>query len=394
MKKSANKSNSNKRSLHVLFTGSVYPKVITGGDQLFIDIAPRLPKNINITIIAPHFAKDYFKNLDTNVRFILLPKNRFEYRSNPLFIFASYVIRSWQVYRILKHENVQNIYSCSDIAYADIWPAYVIAKKNKNINWISRIYHVILPPRSRQGNFFTNLAAFRLQRMSFWMMKKQSSTIMPLNKKLYDEVLELDFPPKKLHILGVGIDFQAINNHKISKKYKYDVVVLARVAPVKGIYDSIKIWERVHAELPDVKLAWIGGGSDTHQKKVGDLIKEKALENSYSLLGFIDKDKVYDILHSAKLFLCIDHENGWGLAVCEAMSSGLPVVSYNLDIFGSVYTKGFTSVNLYDTESFSNEVIRLLKDEHARKIMSIDATEQVKKFDHKLVIDNLVRYIS
>jgi len=384
---------SNKR-LHVLFTGSVFPKVITGGDQLFIDIAPRLPKDLDVTIITPHFAKDYFKNVGPNVHFILLPKNYFEYKSNPFYIFLSYVIRAWQVYRILKKEEVQTIYSCSDIAYADVWPAYFTAKKNKNIKWLSRIYHVILPPKNRQGNYFVNVVAYRLQKISFWMMKKQSTTIMPLNQKLYDEVVELGFPKSKLSILGVGIDFETINRHRVTKKYDYDVVVLARIAPVKGIFDSVKIWERVHTTLPNAKLAWIGGGSDNHRKKLTEMLKDKSLDNSFDLLGFIDKEEVYNILHSAKLFLCTDHENGWGLAVCEGMSSNLPVVSYNLDIFGSVYQKGFVSVNLYDTEAFANEVIELLNDESRRKKIAEEAVDQVSQFDHKIVIKDLLSHLT
>lgn len=381
------------RSVHVLFTGLAYSKVITGGDQLFLDIAPRLPKDLKIVVVTPHFAEAYWEGIATpNIEFRFLPPNRFELKDNPLLIFLSYVVRAWQTYRILKKEDIQTIYSCSDIAYADIWPAYVLSK-NRKIKWLSRIYHVILPPSSRHGNRLVNSVAFRLQRLSFWMMKKRSSTIFALNKKLYDEVLDLGFPKNKLEILGAGIDFKKINGFKPKKKYPYDIVVLGRIAPVKGIFDTIKIWKKVHKTYPDLNLAWIGGGGENYSKKMSELLEQDSLSSTFHRLGFIDKDEVYSILKSGKIFLCPDHENGWGLAVSEAMASGLPVVSYNLDIFGGLYKKGYVTAPLFDTDSFADKIIELLKDEKKRKRMAVDAVNQAEQFDHQKVIDELVKYL-
>lgn len=382
------------KTVHVLFTGLVYKNVITGGDQLFIDIAPRLPKELKIIIVTPNFAKEYWDKIDqSNIEFRLLPPSIFDFKSNPFYIFFSFVIRSWQTYKILKKDNVQAIYSCSDISYADIWPAFWATRRNPQIKWLSRVYHVLLSPKNRQGNLFVNIIAFRLQRLSFWMMKKRSTTIFALNSKLRDELLALNFPKSKMALLGAGIDFKKINNFRPSKKYPYDVAVLGRIAPVKGIFDTVKIWKRVHAHFPNAQLAWIGDGGEGHRKKMVEQLEENCLSDSFHLLGFIDKDEVYSILKSAKIFLCPDHENGWGLAVCEAMSSGLPVVSYDIDIFGSVYAKGFKSVKLFDTNSFADEVIDLLKNEEKRKKIATDAVSQAKEFDHQQVVDDLAKYL-
>jgi glycosyltransferase involved in cell wall biosynthesis len=368
--------------------------MLSGGDQLFLDIAPRLPKDTKIIIVTPEFAKGHW-NLakSSNVSLRLLPRNVFDLKDNPLFIFLSYIIRSFQTYRILKKEDVQTIYSCSDIAYADIWPAYFMRKRNQDIKWLSRIYHVLLPPKDRQGSFLTNIIAFKLQRLSFWMMKKQSTTIFALNKKLQDEVKAIGLPEDKLAVLGAGIDFESISNFKPKKKYDYDVVVLARIAPVKGIFDAVKIWKKVHSAHPDAKLAWIGGSGGGYTKKLQQQLHDNSLEESFQLTGFIEKDEVYNILKSAKIFLCTDHENGWGLAVCEAMASGLPVVSYDIDIFGSVYEKGFKSVKLFDTNSFADAINHLLDNEKERAALAKQAVSQAQEFDHKNVLSTLNAYM-
>lgn len=386
--------NFNGKTMHVLYTGLVFSEVITGGDQLFLDIAPRLPKELRIIVVTPHFVKKHWDKIDqTNIEFRILPPNRFEFKGNPFYIFFSYVIRSWQVYKVLRKEDVQTIYSSSDIAYADVWPAFFAVGRKTKIRWITRIYHVLLSPKSRQGSYIVNVVAFRLQRLSFWMMKKRSSTILALNPRLYEEVLELGFPKNKLAVLGAGIDFSKINSYKPTKKYPYDVVVLGRRAPVKGIFDTIKIWNIVHDKFPDARLAWIGGGGENYMKKIREQIKEGSIQDSFHLMGFLDKDMVYDILKSAKVFLCPDHENGWGLAVSEAMSIGLPVVSYDLDIFGGVYKKGYLSAPLYNTEEFAENLMKMLSNDKLRKQIATEAIEQAREFDHQTVINELIKHI-
>lgn len=382
------------KSLHVLFTGLVTPDMVSGGDQLFLDIAPRLPKSLKIVVVTPEFSKELWKSVNQeNIEFRFLPTNLFDFKGNPVAIFASYIIRSWQTYQLLKKEKIEVIYSCSDIAYADIWPAYFLSK-NKKVRWISRIYHVLLSPNRRQGGFLNNLGAYYLQKLSFWMMKKRSDHILALNQKLYDEVVALGFPKNKLGILGAGIDFAKINSFKKTKDYDYDVVVLGRIAPVKGIFDTIKMWEKVHLRNQSWKLAWIGGGNENYVNKMTEMIKERNFGESFERLGFLEKEEVYNILKSAKVFLCPDHENGWGLAVSEAMSSGLPVVSYDIDIFGSVYKKGFRSVPLFDTDRFADQLIEVLEDGGLRKKLGEEAVEQAKEFDHEKVVKDLIKIIS
>ncbi len=382
------------KSMHVLYTGLIQAKVLSGGDQLFLDIAPRLPKDISITVITPHFAKEHWDKIDkSNIKFKYLKPNRFDFKDRPILIFMGYIVRAWQTYKILKKEKIQTIYSCSDIAYADVWPAYLITRSRPDVKWLSRIYHVLLPPQKRHGSYLVNVIAYRLQRVSFWMMRKHSTTIFALNKKLYDEVLDLGMPKSKLAILEAGIDFNYIHNFKPAKKYPYSLVLFGRLAPVKGIYDAVKIWKKVHDQKPELKLAWIGHGAEQYRSKMEELLKANSITDSFTMTGFVDKEEAFGILQSANIFLCTDHEIGWGLAVCEAMASGLPVVSYEQDVFGSVYKQGYSSVELFNTDKFADEVLRLLDKPKERSKMAKEAVVQASEFDHQKIINELLPYL-
>lgn len=384
------------KTIHVLSTGLVSKNFLSGGDQLFLDIAPRIQKNIKIIVIAPHFMTGEFywgKKTNSNIELRLLPKNIFDLNLNPINVFLSYVIRAIQTYKILKNEDVQTMYSCSDIAYADIWPAYLIARKNKDIKWLSRVYHILLNPKNRQGSGPVNFIAYHLQRLSFLLMKKQSSTVFALNEKLKKELINLGFPYYKVDTLGAGIDFRKINSHKSKNKYNYNIVAMGRVAPVKGIYDMVEAWRLVHSKNPNLKFAWIGYGADKYTQKMKNMIIDYGLQDSFSLLGFLDKEDAYDILQSADVFVCSDHEIGWGLAVCEAMASELPVVSYDLDVFGSVYSKGYLSSKIFNTQGLAENILNLVSDNKLRKKLSEEAVLQASEFDHESVLNKLVKFI-
>lgn len=382
--------------MHILLTGLVSKTTVSGGDQLILDLVPHLPKELDIVVITPDFVRKYWVTIKRkNLKVITVPTNKFDFSPNPIAIFFSYCIRALQVYRVLKKEkNIEILFSCSDIAYADIWPAYFIVGRNRQIKWITRIYHVLLKPGKRRGDYLTNFFAFYLQRLCFWMIKKRSRYILAINKKLKKEILDLGFPKNKTGILEAGVDFNKIKSFVPDKKYSYDVVAMGRIAPEKGIFDIVKIWKKVLNSNSTYNMAWIGGGNQNHTKKLQLLIQKEKLTNSFHLLGFIDKKEVFNILKSAKVFICSDHENGWGLAVCEAMSCGLPVVSYDIDIFGGVYKKGFLSAKLFDTDNFANNLIKVLKDNTLRKKLGRQALSQVSLFRHEKVAKVLMRYLS
>lgn len=196
--------------LVVLFTGLVSKDHLSGGDQLFLDLASRMPKEIELVVVTPEFALRHWQDVKkSKINFRPLKSNVFDFQSNPLLVLFSYLIRSWQTYFILKKEKgIDAIYSCSDVAYADIWPAFLICQKKPEINWVTRIYHVLLKPRKRQGNILVNLVAFLLQRFSFFLIKKGSRHILALNEKLKDELLNLNFPQNSPSVLGAGVDLK------------------------------------------------------------------------------------------------------------------------------------------------------------------------------------------
>jgi glycosyltransferase involved in cell wall biosynthesis len=82
-------------------------------------------------------------------------------------------------------------------------------------------------------------------------------------------------------------------------------------------------------------------------------------------------------MKSAKVFLFPSYEEGWGIAVSEALACEIPVVVYDLPAY-SYAGNSIIKVMKGNTVAFAGEVIQLLSDEKARLSLSVEAHKKVK----------------
>ena len=109
-------------------------------------------------------------------------------------------------------------------------------------------------------------------------------------------------------------------------------------------------------------------------------IKEENLDLNVFMLSLIGKDAL-GIVKSSKVFVFPSHEEGWGIAICEAMACGLPVVAYDLPVYREIFKQGIATVPLKDFKRFSEEVINLLENYEERLILGKKARSQATLYD-------------
>lgn len=389
--------------------GFISGRSISGGDVLFMDLVKDLAatlrsKNkpqLDVTIVVPKKGMEHWQRQGEveNVKFVVLKPNFFDKFESPVAIFLTYLVRSLQALRLRKFYHYY--YSCSDV-WPDIFPAFILRFFHKQTIWISRIYHIYLTPKQRKGNLLVNIASTGLQRVSWFMMKLKSQKIFALNEKLAVDLVRYGFCHSeqsgqagsakdlalndvRLPVLGAGVDLSLIKPIQPAKK-GFNTVYLGRLARTKGIYDLVEAWRKVVEQNPKAGLAIIGGGQQEVVDILKSKIKETGLQKNITLLGFIpSKEEVYAILKASQVFVLPSHEEGWGIVVAEAMACGLPVVGYNLDIFGQVYKKGFVTAPLFDTQELSKRIAELLNNKAFRLRLSKEALTESARFDNSAI---------
>jgi glycosyltransferase involved in cell wall biosynthesis len=110
---------------------------------------------------------------------------------------------------------------------------------------------------------------------------------------------------------------------------------VARLTPMKGIEHLINAFNLLQKDIPDTLLLLIGDGDHEMQyrKQVDDLkLNKKVIFGGY-------QSKVNDALVSMDIFAFPSLKEAMGIAVVEAMSMGLPIVSTNVGGLIEVVTK-------------------------------------------------------
>ncbi|OQA04025.1 MAG: N-acetylgalactosamine-N,N'-diacetylbacillosaminyl-diphospho-undecaprenol 4-alpha-N-acetylgalactosaminyltransferase [bacterium ADurb.Bin400] len=178
--------------------------------------------------------------------------------------------------------------------------------------------------------------------------------IITVSKELSQNVGSI-IPEAKDRVLTIynPIDINAINELKsvaldteLHKKLdsKFNFVSVGRLSEQKNYPVTLKVFAKLRQEFPHTQLVIIGGGSNKEvlKKMAADL----GLAESVLLLGHCQNP--FAILSRCQAFILNSLYEGFGIALVEAMSLGLPAIASNCD-FGprEILNKDFGQPSIY-----------------------------------------------
>lgn len=186
-------------------------------------------------------------------------------------------------------------------------------------------------------------------------------------KKYFENVVTLTNP--------ITIDSEHIHAELNHKK----ALAVGRFTHQKGFGYLIDSWQKVAEAEPDWILEIYGSG------ELKDELENKIRNNGLSEKVFL-KDPVKNIeevYESHSIFILSSRFEGFVLSLLEAMSCGLPPVSFDCKHGPKQLIKdgknGFL-VPLGNTDLLAERIIELMKDEELRKAMGSEAKETSKQY--------------
>lgn len=180
---------------------------------------------------------------------------------------------------------------------------------------------------------------------------------------------------------GNAVDVKYVRAFAPSQKIKkYDACFVGNIDARKGIFDLIKAWKYVTKLKGGKKLVIIGFGKDFWNCQ--KLIKDLKLTESIILFGAVDDKTLFRTLFASKIFVFPSYIEGWGLAIVEALSCGLPVICYNLPTITEVVDNcdAVLLVEKGNIKKFAKAILKLLEDEQYRKELEFKAVSYAKNF--------------
>lgn len=351
-------------------------KGMSGGDQMLIQIFKRIRNEFGemhcyINVDGEKVIREGgVENVDFHV------SKRF-FDKLPLGL--NYVLRTFQSFRVLFDKKSEIVYGGSDF-FPDVVPLFLYKLIHPKTRWVQCVFHIYPDWKTRPGNKLVNFLAQYFQRASLRLVKK-SDIIVNINHEVGEELRRIGFDGNKIVINTPGINLEYLKKLKIREDTKkYQASFLARLNPSKGIFDLPKIWKKVIQEIPEAKLAVIGGGSDDIKSELTKQIRKNGLEENIDLLGFLDNDESFSIIKKSDVFLFPSHEEGFGIAVADAMACGTPVVSWDLSVYEEIFEDKSIQVEENDVDAFSKEVISVLQNKKKNGSISEKAKIFVEKY--------------
>ena len=154
--------------------------------------------------------------------------------------------------------------------------------------------------------------------------------------------------------------------------------------PVKRVPDTIRIFEKVHKEIPS-KLLLVGDGPD--RSECERLCRELNLCEHIKFLG--KQEALVELLNAADIFLIPSQSESFGLAALEAMACGLPVVASSVGGLPELVKHNETGfiAEIGDIDRMAKYVIDLLSNDKKYQIFSTNARNRaVNLFDKSKII--------
>lgn len=143
----------------------------------------------------------------------------------------------------------------------------------------------------------------------------------------------------------------------------------------KNPFDALQIMQMVCKQVPDAVLYMVGGGNDEIGLQLKEYVKELQIEKNVVFTGFVQDVSSY--LLKSSVFLFTSNFEGYPMAFCEALSCGLPVVTYELPYISMIDDSNATiCVRWKDKEGAADALIDLLTDKNKRQNMGAIARQE------------------
>lgn len=212
-----------------------------------------------------------------------------------------------------------------------------------------------------------------------WWKKKIVRQLQGLDKiVLLTKCAAQEWP--ELNNIRVIPDPLPLNVLKYSSLYHKRIITVGRYSFEKGYDLLLRAWSMIEKECDDWELDVYGMGDPTPYVKIMD---ELSIDPRRCRLNssIVNVEKEY---LKSSILVQPSRTEGFGLVLIEAMSCGVPVISFDCENGPrSIITDGVDGFLIppFDIEAFAEKVVLLMKDGDLRKQMGEEARKSTAKYD-------------
>ena len=198
---------------------------------------------------------------------------------------------------------------------------------------------------------------------------KKIDRIHSISEEIEKELLQLNFPQKKILRIPNCIKLKKFRKFKIKKSKYLTLITVARYAEKKKGFDFV---EKISKELINkIKFRWIIIGRNIKKLNSNKFISQhrsyfKLIDEIHNDELFFPNSKLIRYYKSSTIYAHISRIESFGITVLEALSSGLPIISFNSTGAKTLIKNGSNGylIKCYDIKKYVKKIINI----HKRKL--------------------------
>lgn len=277
-------------------------------------------------------------------------------------------------------KEISRISPTSVLSFGNLWNTFVL------LSCVGKTTPIFISDRGKP-----TFKAGRFQEFLKKCLYPKAAGIIAQTQKAHEIYKEM-FPKSNYAVIGNPIRNIAISAGNVRENI---VVSVGRLIKTKHYDRLIKLF--LELDRQDWKLIIVGGDAQGQNNMVKLQAQLAELGNPTNIeLAGMQKD-VEAYLLKSKIFAFTSSSEGFPNVVGEAMSAGLPVISYDCVAGPSdMIEEGENGylVPVFDDELFKQRLLELMDDEEKREKMGRRAKDSIRRFEVEKIVDDFYSFIT
>jgi glycosyltransferase involved in cell wall biosynthesis len=350
----------------VFINNGWYLPALSGGDLHVMEVAARWAQVRRVGIAMPGWA---YRLHSQRLHCVgLFDTGRFE--GSPPWPFAGVCLR-WGL-RSVRIPRVRPgvVVAASHYPY-DLLPGIALARRS-HCPLMVYVHHLpsVLRKKAEGGRLVASWEPLAIR-----LLRLATLVVVIDNDEIRRELMARGIPADRIQPTWNGTGSPPAG--QVERRRTDEVVYCGRITDSKGWQDLLVIGERLRRACPGTVLRVLGDGE--RKPNLERAVGQRGLGDVVRIEGFVDDEAKWRALQRAAAFVSPSREEGWGIAVSEALTVGAEVVAYDLPAYRAFKGSGqLDLVPVGEVETLAQRLVQVVRN-HAGAVS--EAPPALKSWD-------------